>query len=184
MADVAVFERRLREALERYVAGAPAEFDALAFAHAVARAEPRRRTWPLRLGWWASGSHRLAWIVLAAAAVLIAAVGAIAGSDLLRRDEVRLPPLPSSSADAKPAPSELPALPPPQNPVQIELDGAIVDLAFGDDGTIWAATGHGLVHWDPAARTGVLYGMDNGLPKGDVANVGRPARQGRRVGFG
>ncbi len=48
MIDSDAFEARLRAALQRYAATTPDAFDALAFAHAVALAEPRGRwRWPL-----------------------------------------------------------------------------------------------------------------------------------------
>jgi hypothetical protein len=75
MAERDVFEGRLRAALLRHVADAPAGFDALDFARAVAAKEPRRHGLATTLGWRMAGVPRLAWVFLLLAALLAATIG-------------------------------------------------------------------------------------------------------------
>jgi hypothetical protein len=95
MTDREVFERRFRTALHRHVADGPTEFDALAFAHAVAAKAPRRGGLTTALGWPVVAIPRLAWTLLLLAALMVAMVGGMlmAGSQANRKLAAVLPPI-------------------------------------------------------------------------------------------
>ena len=82
MTEHEVFETRLRAALAIHVANGPTDFDAHEFARAVAAAEPRSRRRVAALHWPGIVIPRLAWVVVAAALLVIAlaASGLLAGA--------------------------------------------------------------------------------------------------------
>jgi len=45
------------------------------------------------------------------------------------------------------------------------------DLDFAADGTLWLATGAGVVHWDVAGGSATLYGQNDGLPTTGALHV-------------
>jgi len=92
MTDLGAFEGRLRIALARHVADAPEGVDPLAFARAVAAAEPRRRGRAAAIAALLARSSdrsraaRLVWIVAVVGLLLAATTSAVfVGSELLRR---------------------------------------------------------------------------------------------------
>ena len=159
MAEQDRFERRLRDAIGRYVADAPGDFDAFAFARDVAAAEPRRRGWfAVVPGTRAGAVPRLAWLLLLGALLLAAAAGIVAGTALLRQNELSVVPAPTVAPVATLAPL------PGQATAAFDLAGEVTDLAVAPDGGVWAATGRGVLHWDPADGSARLYGTADGLP--------------------
>jgi hypothetical protein len=169
------FEQQLRAALDRYVAGGPTGFDAHAFARMVATTEPRRRGWPVVLlrGWRATTVPTVAWVVLLAALLLATAVSLYVGSQLIRTDELGIVPVPSAEPVASLVPEALPtaASPPDQGTATMSLGSEISDLAIAPDGGIWAATGRGVLHWDPGAATATIHGPADGVPDSAVVGV-------------
>lgn len=87
MAEMDAFERRLRTALVRHVDSGPTDFDALAFARAVAAKEPRRHGLANALARRGLAFPRLAWALLLLGLLLVAMVGGalIAGSQPVRK---------------------------------------------------------------------------------------------------
>lgn len=47
----------------------------------------------------------------------------------------------------------------------------VLDLAFAPDGALWAATNGGVVQWDTATNTPVVFAEPDGLPSGNVALI-------------
>jgi hypothetical protein len=87
MAEMDAFERRLRTALVRHVDSGPTDFDALAFARAVAAKEPRRHGPANALTWRGLAFPRLVWALLLLGLLVVAMVGGalIAGSQPVRK---------------------------------------------------------------------------------------------------
>lgn len=158
MTEHEVFETRLRSALALHVANGPTEFDALAFARAVAAAEPRRRgrrgamaaafdAWRAdRRPWWSivvppagrSPVFRTAWIMAVAGLLLAMTVSAVfVGSELLRRTE------------------EQPVVPPPMVDLTITAPEGVAAIAWSPDGERLTTVGpDGTARsWDPATGT-------------------------------
>lgn len=109
-----------------------------------------------------SGRFGLLWAAALLALLLVALLAAavFVGS---RRSDLGLVIAPSPAATAVAGPiaaGELVDM--TAVPVQIK------DLAFAPDGTAWAATGLGVVHWDPAGGAATLYDRDDGLPGQEV----------------
>jgi hypothetical protein len=108
MAEIDVFERRLRTALLRHVKDGPTDFDALGFARQVAAEEPRRHGLGAILGWRRVVVPRAVWVLLLLAALLAMVAGTLAvGSQLQRRLSAVVPPVvpafvcpPGSNPDA------------------------------------------------------------------------------------
>ena len=175
MAEQDRFEQQLRAALDRYVAGAPAGFDAYAFARMVATTRPRRRGWLAALapGRRATAVPRVAWVVLLAALLLATAASVYVGSQLIRTDELGIVPVPTVEPVASLAPDALPtaAPPPDRGTATMDLGSEISDLAIAPDGGVWAATGRGVLHWEPGAATATLYGSAEGLPDSAVVGI-------------
>ena len=74
MTEQDVFESRLHAALVRHVANGPTEFDALAFARAVAAKEPRRRGLAAAVAWRGLAFPRRSWALFLLAGLLAAMV--------------------------------------------------------------------------------------------------------------
>ena len=77
MLEYDLFETRLRDAVRRYAGRATSEIDPVAFAHAVAIAEPRRQGRVLVAGWPAAPALRLVWLLLLAALLVALAAGSL-----------------------------------------------------------------------------------------------------------
>ena len=132
---------------------------------------------PIELAWRVAGSERraptpalrwrpvLVWLLVVGALVAGAAAALLVGGSLLRSPWLVVQPEPT----AVPAPSSVPAIVPPPavatpEAASVGTAGQIADIAWAPDGTIWAATRHGVLHWDLAAGTATAYGQADGLP--------------------
>ncbi len=104
---------------------------------------------------------RFAWIIALTGLLLAGAVSSVlVGGELLRRvtERTLIPP-----TTVLPVPSAPPVA--VDGPVAIAAGpvGEVNDLAFADDGSLWLATGAGIVHWDVAAGSATLYNQRDGL---------------------
>ena len=125
--------------------------------------DERRRPWhlvmpPVTL----SPVLRFAWIIALTGLLLAGAVSSVlVGGELLRRvtERTLIPP-----TTVLPVPSAPPVA--VDGPVAIAAGpvGEVNDLAFADDGSLWLATGAGIVHWDVATGSATLYNQRDGLP--------------------
>ena len=132
---------------------------------------------PIGLAWRAAGSERpaplatlrwrpaLVWLLLVGALVAGAAAALVVGGTLLRSPWLVVRPEPTTV----PAPSSAPAIvaptaAPTPEAASVGTAGQIAALAWAPDGTIWAATRRGVLHWDLEAGTATAYGQADGLP--------------------
>jgi len=132
---------------------------------------------PIELTWRVAGSERqapapalrwrpaLIWLLVVGALVAGAAAALAVGGSLLRSSWLVVQPEPTAVS----APSGAPAIVAPTAAPTPEAAsdgpvGQIADIAWAPDGTIWAATRHGVLHWDPAAGSATAYGQADGLP--------------------
>lgn len=169
MAELSAFEIRLRDALERYVEGGPADFDAVAFAGKVAAAD---RGGPRFLA--ILPRHQAlhpAWLLLIAGLLLALAAGiALVGSH----------PQPFHSSYAAPPAGRLIAISHDEawaitgdtsvshfangqwSLVSDGLpDGLVFSLALGPDGVPWVATATGVARLENGRWTRLLNGWAN-----------------------
>lgn len=142
MAEPDVFERRLRAALDRHVAGGPTGFDALGFARTIAAREPRRNGLGAVLGWRRVVPPRAAWALLLVALLAVLGAGTLyVGSHLSREAPAVVPPItsafacPPGSTPDEPGPANQ-ARPPGAGPMAFDrAAGKIVMLASGETWT-------------------------------------------------
>lgn len=102
----------------------------------------------------------------------------LAGTALLRTDDLSVVPAPTVASVATPAaptvaPDAAPTVAPPpeQRTAILDLGDEVTDLAVAPDGGIWAATGRGVLHWDAVSARADLYGAVDGLPDAAVVRV-------------
>lgn len=118
-------------------------------------------------------AFRLAWVVALVGLLMAAAVSAfLVGSELLRCS-AELTVVPPSTVVPIPSAAPLPSVAPMALPAFVStrpLD-RVNDLAFAADGSLWLATGAGVVHWDVAKGSATLYDQHNALPTTDVIRV-------------
>jgi hypothetical protein len=162
----AAFDTLLADAFRRYAADAPTEVEPYELTRAVSAAHPRRgaaaRIPGMRL------AQVPAWLLLVG--MLIVAVGALAvGGALLRFVETPVMPVPTVGPPAVAPPAPAPTSTPAAS--SVPSDAAVADLAVGPDGAVWAATGRGVVHWDPFTGTSTRYGQADGLVATGVEHV-------------
>lgn len=154
--------------------GAPADMAGEIVAALAGVPEARR---PLRSFFTApvvrAPAMRLAWVVAIVGLLLAAAVSSIfVGGELLRRSNqltVVPPPTMQPVPSAVPVPSAAPSTGPAvaaSRPID-----RVNDLAFAADGSLWLATGAGVVHWDVAEGAATPYGQNEGLPATEVMRV-------------
>jgi hypothetical protein len=164
MTERDAFEARFHGAVRGYAARVSSDLDPVGLARTIAAAEPRRRGVAGVLASRGLAVWRLAWILLLLAALLTVTVSAaIVGSGLLRRGpdlSVVPPPTVPSVPSAAPMPSA--GLPGEPAVVAISTD-ELRDVAIAGDGSAWATTGLGVVHWDLATGRATLFDTADGL---------------------
>jgi hypothetical protein len=145
MAEHDAFEGRLRAAIVRHVADGPTEFDALGFARMVAAKEPRQPRLAAAIAWHRLAFPRTAWVVVLAATLLAALVGAmlIAGAQPQRRLPAVVPAVgqllacPAGSTPDAPGPVGQ-VRPPLESPVAMAFDrraGRLLSVVGTETGT-------------------------------------------------
>jgi hypothetical protein len=116
----------------------------------VLHKDPATAPWTRKRPWWAKPA-----IVFATACLLVfGAIGIVAVSSNGQPEFVE-----------EPAPTTTATLP---------ADSAAYDVtavAVAPDGSLWAATDTGIVHWDLATGTQTLYSTGDGLPADDAFRV-------------
>jgi len=154
--------------------GAPAGL-AEAICAALAVAPDARRPWWSFLAPPADRTPalRLVWVVAFVGLLLAATVSALfVGGELLRRTN-QLTVVPPPTVMLVPSAAPLPSVAPTAGPVAVvtrPID-QVNDLAFAADGSLWLATGAGVVHWDVAGGSATLYGQNDGLPTTGALHV-------------
>jgi hypothetical protein len=164
-------ELDLCAAFSAFLEDAPTDVRPRELARHFATTYPHRRT---ALGpWHLPAIPRLAWALLMLAALLAATVSAVFVGSVLLRQRNELSDVPRPPAVPAPSRAPIPSAAPTGEPA-IAADMSadqFREIAFAADGSAWAATRLGVVHWDLVDGSATVYDQRDGLPERDVDHV-------------